>query len=59
MGLKIKEMSLSLTGRFMRDLPYLNEGFFPQEESGERVDKLKYEGEEHEQLTDDDVNQLA
>ena len=43
----------------MRDLPYLNEGFFPQEESGERVDKLKYEGEEHEQLTDDDVNQLA
>ena len=49
----------SLIGRFMRDLPFLREGLVPQEESGAEVKDLDYTGEEHEKLTDDDVNQLS
>ena len=43
----------------MRDLPYLREGLFPQEESGEKVEKLKYNGDEYEQLSDSDIRDLA
>ena len=49
----------SLIGRFMRDLPYLRQGLVPQEESGASVDELDYIGEEHEKLSDDDVQDLA
>lgn len=49
----------SLIGRFMRDLPYLQEGVVPQEESGYAVDKLEYTGEKHEKLTETDVRDLA
>ena len=49
----------SLIGRFMRDLPFLREGLIPQEESGAEVSMLDYTGEEHEKLSDDDVDQLA
>ena len=49
----------SLIGCFMRDLPYLRQGLIPQEESGLAVDKLNYTGEEHEKLTDADVQELA
>ena len=43
----------------MRDLPFLRQGLIPQEESGAEVTQLDYTGEEHEKLTDDDVNSLA
>ena len=49
----------SLIGRFMRDLPFLREGMIPQEESGAEVTMLDYTGEEHEKLTDDDINELS
>ena len=49
----------SLIGRFQRDLPFLRQGLVPQEEGGLEVDKLKYTGEEHEKLTDEDVKNLA
>lgn len=49
----------SLIGRFMRDIPYLRQGLVPQEESGAAVESLEYLGEEHEKLTDDDVQDLA
>ena len=43
----------------MRDLPYLQQGLVPQEESGKAVKELDYSGEEHEKLTDNDVSELA
>lgn len=43
----------------MRDLPFLREGLVPQEEGGLAVEKLNYQGEEHEKLTDQDVKDLA
>lgn len=43
----------------MRDLPYLQEGVVPQEESGAAVDKLEYTGEKHEKLTESDIRDLA
>ena len=49
----------SLIGRFMRDLPYLRQGLIPQEESGSAVTNLNYIGEEHEKLSDDDVQDLT
>lgn len=49
----------SLVGRFMRDLPFLRQGLVPQEESGLEVESLDYIGEEHEKLSDDDVQDLA
>ena len=49
----------SLIGRFMRDLPYLEDGCVPLEDSGLEVDKLDYTGEEHEKLTESDVRDLA
>lgn len=49
----------SLIGRFMRDLPFIRQGIVPQEESGAEVKSLDYIGEEHEKLSDDDVQDLA
>ena len=49
----------SLIGRFMRDLPFIRQGLVPQEESGAEVKSLDYIGEEHEKLSDDDVQDLA
>ena len=49
----------SLIGRFQRDLPFLSQGMVPQEESGAEVTLLDYTGEEHEKLTDDDIEALA
>ena len=49
----------SLIGRFMRDLPFIRQGLVPQEESGAEVKSLDYVGEEHEKLSDDDVQDLA
>ena len=49
----------SLIGRFMRDLPYLRQGLVPKEESGAEIEKLEYEGEKNEKLTDQDVKDLA
>ena len=43
----------------MRDIPYLKQGLVPQEESGATVESLDYVGDEHEKLTDDDVQDLA
>ena len=45
-------MTMSLIGRFVRDLPFLRQGVVPKEESGAEVTKLDYTGEEHEKLTD-------
>ena len=49
----------SLIGRFMRDLPFIRQGLVPQEESGAEVKSLDYVCEEHEKLSDDDVQDLA
>ena len=49
----------SLIGRFQRDVPFLQQGLVPKEESGLEVTKLNYIGEEHEKLTDADVAELA
>jgi len=43
----------------MRDLPFLKEGLIPQEEGGLAVEKLNYQGEEDEKLSDQDVQDLA
>ena len=43
---------VSLIGRFMRDIAYLRDGFWPKEEGGKEVSELDYTGEEHEKLTD-------
>ena len=43
----------------MRDLPYLEDGAVPLEDSGLEVTKLDYTGEEHEKLTESDVRDLA
>ena len=48
-----------MIGRFMRDLPYLDECTVPLEEGGLEVTKLDYTGEEHEKLTESDVRDLA
>ena len=45
----------SLIGKFMGDLPFLQEGLVPQKDSGEEVDELDYTGEEHEKLNDNDI----
>jgi len=46
---------VSLCGRFERDLLFLEHGQIPQEASGLPITNLKYNGEQLEQLTDDDI----
>jgi hypothetical protein len=46
---------VSLCGRFERDLLFLEHGQIPQEVSGLPITMLKYNAEEHEQLTDADI----
>jgi hypothetical protein len=50
---------VSLIGRFERDVLFLEQGEQPNEVSGHPVTSLKYEAEEHEKLTDDDIARLA
>jgi len=59
----------SLMGRFQRDITFLSQGLIPLTNSGnfitteiiigEKIHSLEYEGEELEQLTDNDVKELA
>ena len=56
-------------GRFQRDITFLSQGLIPLTNSGnfianwiiigEKINSLEYEGEELEQLTDNDVKELA
>jgi hypothetical protein len=50
---------MSLDERFERDILFLQQNLIPIEKSGEKVDKLNYEGNDSELLTDSKVQRLA
>jgi len=50
---------VSLCGRFERDLLFLEHGQVPQEESGLLITNLKYDGEQHEKLSDADIQRFS
>jgi len=48
-----------LQDNFKRDVLYLEQNMLPLKNSGEVVEQLKYKGDEHERLSDADVQHLA